>query len=311
MESVTVIIWVILSVIVLIHASLCDIRSREVPDWHWAVLGGSGAILCAVSSAGYQGTGAVVFVFAGAVMLLTYMLTDLSITVQAVLVVASSALYIVPCALCPEDEYALGGLASIVVFFLVYGMYEIGLLCGGADAKFLMALALSFPVYPDTPWTPVLWHIGFPESLVFSVPVSVLVVGLALSLLSVFPVLAMNIRRGDAGRRMLTTYVMPVSEARASYVWPVEHLVDGRLVPCRPCEDRLEALGQMERAGIQHVRVTPMIPFVLSLTVAFIIVVSLGSPLALLIGARSGSCDRSGSICPHPAPRCPRGIPGG
>ncbi len=311
MESVTVIIWVILSVIVLIHASLCDIRSREVPDWHWAVLGGSGAILCAVSSAGSQGTEVVAFVLAGAVMLLIYMLTDMPKSVQTMLVVASLAIYIAPCTLYPGDEYALGGMASMVAFFLVYGMYEVGLLRGGADAKCLMALALSFPVYPDTPWTPVLWHIGFPESLVFSVPVSVLVVGLALSLLSVFPLLAMNIRRGDAGRRMLTTYVMPVSEARASHVWPVEHLVDGRLVPCRPCEDRLEALGQMEGAGIKHVRVTPMIPFVLPLAVAFIIVVSLGSPLALLIGARSESYGRNGSICLHPAPRCPRGIPGG
>ena len=168
---------------------------------------------------------------------------------------------------------------------MFYGMYLVGLLQGGADAKCLMTLALAFPVYPETPWTPAIWDVAYPESLIFSPAISTLVVGLVLSMACAIWVLSVNVRRRCFGRRMLTTYSMPVQEARDAHVWPAERLGEKGTVQCCRCLDKGDVLDALEAAGVADVRVTPMIPFILPLAVAFAVTTVLGSPLALMIGA--------------------------
>ena len=285
MEAVLTLMWVLVPAFVLVHGAVCDVRTREVPDWHWAVIGVLGSVLCSLSCLDEAGVCAAVCLVVGAVLLTTYMLTNPPALVRASMVIAALVFYAVPLTVEPGDPFATAGLASAVAFFLFYGMYLVGLLQGGADAKCLMTLALAFPVYPETPWTPAIWDVAYPESLIFSPAVSTLVVGLVLSMACAIWVLSVNVRRRCFGRRMLTTYSMPVQEARDAHVWPAERLGEKGTVQCCRCLDKGDVLDALEAAGVADVRVTPMIPFILPLAAAFAVTAILGSPLALLIGA--------------------------
>ena len=272
-------LWVAVPAVVLAHAAVCDMRTREVPDWHWAAIGLIGPVLCLLSVQGLS-----VCVPLGSAMLTACMLSERLDGSRAVPVIAASlALMSVPVLTEDSGWTRYAGLSALAMYLLFYAMYVTGLLRGGADAKCLMSLALSFPVYPVTGCTPLLWHIDPPEALVLNPSLSVFTIGLALSLAGVLWVFAVNVRRGDIGPRMLTTYLMPVSDVWGSHVWPAERLCDGALVPCHGFDDAEGILRELESEGVRDVRVTPMVPFILPLAVAFVVVAVLGSLLCALI----------------------------
>lgn len=300
MEGIPTLIWILLPAVVLAHAALSDIRSREVSDAHWALLGAAGAVCCAWVSAEGAGLPQTVCVMSGSLILLAYMLTDFPRVAQCAMLLSAAVLYTFPVASDPGSGYAWAGAASAVMFFLFYGMYKVGLLQGGADTKCLMAVALAFQVYPMSEHLPVLWEVPYPASLIVNPSFSVMTVAMVLSLAGALYVLVRNLVDGDVGPRMLTTYRMQVAEARDAFVWPAERMSDGVLVPCRGYSEKSEILDGLEDAGVGEVRVTPMLPFVLPLAASFAVVTVFGSPLAALIGARCPPCVRSSSICPRP-----------
>lgn len=276
-------LWTTVVAAALAHAALCDVRSRTVPDWHWAVIGSFGSAMFALSCYEQAGLPVAGCILMGSMLLLSNMLAEMPAWLHAVTLLASVVLFVIPLSEDPGSWYAEAGLSSAVMFAAFHGMYVIGLIRGGADAKCLMSLALSFPVYPVTGCTPLLWHIDPPEALVLNPSLSVFTIGLALSLAGVLWVFAVNVRRGDIGPRMLTTYLMPVSDVWGSHVWPAERLCDGALVPCHGFDDAEGILRELESEGVRDVRVTPMVPFILPLAVAFVVVAVLGSPLCALI----------------------------
>ena len=272
-------LWVAVPVVVLAHAAACDLRIREVPDWHWAVIGVIGPVLCLLSVQGLS-----VCVLLGSVMLAACMLSERLDGFRAVLVIAAAVVLMSVPALTEDSGWVrYAGLSALAMYLLFYAMYLTGLLRGGADAKCLMSLALAFPVYPVSDPLPLLWVVDQPESLVAPLSMSVMVVSLALSLSSVFYVLCVNLRQGYRGRRMLTAFPMDVGRARTAFVWPVERVADGEKVTSRDYDSRERILDEMEAAGIERVMVTPMIPFVLPVAVSFAVVVVLGSPMAPLL----------------------------
>ena len=272
-------LWMAVPAVVLAHAAVCDLRTREVPDWHWAAIGLIGPILCLLSVQGLS-----VCVLLGSVMLTVCMLSERLDGFRAVpVIVASAVLMSVPVFTEDSGWTRYAGLSALAMYLLFYAMYVTGLLRGGADAKCLMSLALAFPVYPVSDPLPLLWVMGQPEFLVANLSMSVLVVSLALSLSSVFYVLCVNLRQGYRGRRMLTAFPMDVGRARAEFVWPVERMADGEKVPCRDYDSREKILDELESVGVARVMVTPMIPFVVPATVSFAVVVLLGSPMAPLL----------------------------
>ena len=269
-------LWMAVPAVVLAHAAVCDLRTREVPDWHWAAIGLIGPILCLLSVQGLS-----VCVLLVSVMLTVCMLSERLDGFRAVpVIVASAVLMSVPVFTEDSGWTRYAGLSVLAMYLLFYAMYVTGLLRGGADAKCLMSLALAFPVYPVSDPLPLLWVMDQPESLVANLSMSVLVVSLALSLSSVFYVLCVNLRQGYRGRRMLTAFPMDVGRARTAFVWPVERVADGEKVPCRDYDSREKILDELEAAGIERVMVTPMIPFVVPVAVSFAVVVVLGSSMA-------------------------------
>ena len=272
-------LWVAVPAVVLVHAAVCDMRTREVPDWHWAAIGLIGPILCLLSVQGLS-----VCAPLGSAMLTVCMLSERLDGFRAVPVIAASAALMSVPVLTEDSGWArYAGLSALAMYLLFYAMYATGLLRGGADAKCLMSLALAFPVYPVSDPLPILWAVDQPESLVVNPSMSVTVVSLALSLSSVLYVLGVNIREGYRGRRMLTAFPIDVGRARAAFVWPVERMVDGVTVPCREYDSKERILDELESAGVARVMVTPMIPFVVPAAVSFAVVVLLGSPMAPLL----------------------------
>lgn len=257
-------VWVAVAAVVLLHAAICDVRTREVPDWHWWALGILGPVLCAAASWDDGEFPSVVLRLVGSMVLAVCMLWGKADGLwAAVMAVPAAVLMIVPAVVC-GDAVSWSGVSSLAMFLVFYGMYLAGLLKGGADAKCLMALALAFPVYPEASWIPLVWDMPHHASLVVNPSFSVMVLALAISLLGCLPVACRNIRSGDVDRRLLTSYRTDEEEAENAFVWRLD--------------DEPDFEGK--------VRVTPMVPFVLPLAVSFLIVAVLGTPLALLFSAR-------------------------
>lgn len=282
MEALLTALWIAVPALVLLSAAASDVRTREVPDVHWAVMGIAGTVLCAMACAGSAGAAPVLCHTAMSLLLLAYMLSERLSGLRALPVIVPAAVLAVIPAAVTDSGFSYASLASFVMFLLFAGMYRAGLLRGGADAKCLMTVALAFPVIPEVGPVPVLWDVPYPESLVLNPSVSVLVVSLALSLLACVPVAVRNIRDGRVGIRMFSSYGMGVEEARGKFVWPVERESGGRKVRCGTCYDKEEALDGLARLGEERVDVTPMVPFVLPALAAFLVVTILGSPLAFL-----------------------------
>ena len=96
MEGIPTLIWVLLPAVVLAHAALSDIRSREVSDAHWALLGAAGAVCCAWVSAEGAGLPQTVCVMSGSLILLAYMLTDFPRVAQCAMLLSAAVLYTFP-----------------------------------------------------------------------------------------------------------------------------------------------------------------------------------------------------------------------
>lgn len=301
--------WIMIPMLVAMHASLCDIRSREVSDIHWLVMGSVGIVLRSVVSADSAVTGATSV--AGSLILLVCMLSERIVGWRAAVAAAVGVtISVVPAVADPGDVFATSVAVSAAMFLLLHGMYLVGLIPGGADAKFLMTVALVFPVYPVVGGIPMMWVPEPPISYLVNPAVSVLVLGLVLSILSCPAILIRNLRRGDTAGRVLTTYRMSVEEARGAFVWPVEEIRDGALVPCHSYDRREKVLDALSEAGVAEVRVTPMVPFILPLTVALMLVTVLGSPLPTVIGGRCRWGGRRMRICRSSVRRCRRGTRG-
>lgn len=283
MGGILAILWIAVPVLVMASAAAADIRTREVPDAHWAVMGVAGSVICASACIGDAGPVPSVCHLAASLFLLVYMLSErLSGWAAVPVLVPAVVLALVP-AVSLDSEYSIASLASLVMFMLFAGMYRAGILRGGADAKCLMTVALVFPVAPEAEAFPLLWSAPYPESLVLNPSASVFIVALVLSLLSCLCVAARNLRDGRVCRRMLTSYETDLDDARAAFVWPVECADRGRRVPCGTCYEKDAVLDGLESIGESRVAVTPMLPFVLPVAVSLLVIAVLGSPLVPLL----------------------------
>jgi len=162
-----------------------------------------------------------------------------------------------------------------VMFFSFYGMYCTGILRGGADAKALMSITLVFPFFPETAAiAPV-----FPAGYVFCPSFCVLVMALLLVLVSAIPVVLRNLKNGNG---LTVSTIVDLQDARDSFVWPIEDVKDGRIIGIAPSDDPA-IYERLRNAGFDKVKVTWKIPFLIPILAAFVITMTVGSPLFLLI----------------------------
>lgn len=196
------------------------------------------------------------------------------------------------------DEAATGTFYRLLtmpgMIVVAHGLYEFGLLRGGADAKALMALALLFPgIYPSVAGLPIVSAPPAAEpilAVLFPFAFVVLVNAVLLALIVPVLLLARNaMRRTLRFPRALVGYPVPIA-AVPRHVWLMDRVEDGRTVfrimPPRT-DDREEQLRLLRARGVDRVWVTPQIPFLLAMLGGYALAISLGN--VLLFALRAGT----------------------
>ena len=173
-------------------------------------------------------------------------------------------------------------IAVTVSILLSRGLFEIGVLYGGADAKALMVAGLLIPVDATVLWAP-----GGAAGLLAYYPFSLtILIDAALFAVAVPIAIAVrNLARHDfVFPRGFTGYTIPVAELPERFVWIKDPTFNGY-----PTEDESEpetteedrALRQRQadeltKQGVSRVWVTPQLPFVVWILA--------GAVAALLVG---------------------------
>ncbi len=177
------------------------------------------------------------------------------------------------------------GLAAVPVMILVYqGLYQVGLLRGGADTKALIALTLLAPLYPDVAPFPLLqpppavttaMEAFFPFSLVVLVDAAILVLVVPLAYLAV------NVARREFEWPVgLIGTKVPI-DAVPPHAWVMERVGPkgeryAVLFPSRKA-DESELIAKLRAVGATRVWVERKIPFILLLFVGYLLAFIVGN----------------------------------
>ena len=270
-----------ITVAVMLSASYFDWRYREVPDVHWWVLGLSGIVLTAVSLTDGMRLEWTMMLL-GSVMILFFILFDIEVsrTVSVLYVIAMAVLFIYPAVTAFDDQTVRCLLAIPVCFVIFYLMFMLGVLRGGADAKCLMVMAMMFQTYPEIWGLPLIANPSLNIQCVLSFPIAVLFHAALFSFAWLFWTVIRKIYRKDDPVQMMTLscYRMSIDEARRSHVWPKQDAYNGMIVNVRGIPED-GALDRLEAVGAKDVWVTPIIPFMVPITVAVIFIIIVGSLL--------------------------------
>ena len=273
-----------ITMIVMLSASYFDWRFREVPDIHWWVLGISGIVLTAVSLYDSMDIG-IIMMLIGSVMILFYILFDIELAPVMALAycIIMAVMFIYPAVTAFDDPAVRRLLVIPICFILFYLMFMFGILRGGADAKCLMVLAMMFQTYPSVGGLPLIPIPSFDIQCVLSFPIAVLFHAALFSFAWLFWTVIRKIYRKTDPVEMYTLswYRMSIDEARRSHVWPKQDVVGGMIVNVRGIPDD-GALDRLEAVGAKDVWVTPIIPFMVPITVAILFVLTIGSLLNIL-----------------------------
>lgn len=272
-------------VTVLSSASISDWRTREVSDAHWIVLSVVGVAAFTAYSILENGfKWEYVALTAGSCLIVF----DLFANTNRFLIIiypAMAVLFAVPIYLLyiQGDPFTAAWTAIPTSYTIFLLMYIFGAIPGGADIKCLMSLAFLFPVYPTMFALPLIGMIGNPLAEIFTFAVSALFLGAILTMMVALPWIANNLIRGEQGRELILGRTMELAEARTSHVWPMHDLEDGRLVRVHYIDDPALIYDRLEAAGHERIWVTPMVPFVVPLSMAAVILAVIGNPLFLFI----------------------------
>ena len=258
-------------IIILISATVSDIRSREIYDAHWVLL----CIISVVLSIFVYDLGSALLFTLSVLFIVVYMFSPKVTGKASILILSLYAVSLIAAYIIPREPSFI---VILIMSFFVLAMYWTGTIRGGADAKALISMSLLFPVYPEAGC--LIWEPSYPAGYVFNPIFSTL---LFASIFSMFTLVYVHHKNREVGCKGYTSYPMSIDKARGSFVWPVEDFENGEVVRRRTYDDVGDVYDRMEAAGMDTVRVTPMIPFLLPVTVAFAMVMVLGSPLFLLL----------------------------
>ena len=110
-----------------------------------------------------------------------------------------------------------------VMIGLVYLLFQLRLIFGGADAKALMAIAILVPIEPAINQFPIWKGTLMPFSWAIFANSIIIFLFIPISLL-VFNLIKRNLRFPYS----LLGYKMSINNARDKFVWPLEQLIDGK-----------------------------------------------------------------------------------
>ena len=277
-------ILVAIVAIVLIYASVEDMNTRTVRNVHWAVIGG-------------LGTAVNLFVFAKDGVLFGLAVAAMSATIlygilnesecdgyeRIVIPAAVTVLAALSCVLAPSANAAYSALSIPVFTGIFILMYYTGLLRGGADAKCMVSLTVAFPAYPVLYSLPLIKITDNLYPIIFPFPLAVLFHALLITLSLSVPMFLINLGRGNTGKHMFTGYVTDIGTARNSHVWPMYDIRDGELTRISPADDSGDVYDRLEMHGEKEIWVTPMIPFIIPITVSYVLTAIFGNPVFLIL----------------------------
>jgi preflagellin peptidase FlaK len=273
----------VITMAVLVSASLSDWRKTEISDAHWIILGVIGLMMFVSYSVYLTGPRwEYACLTAGTALILLDIFWEKEF--NPILFYPLLALLFVVPLYGNMQEDVFRAWASVPLCYLIFlGMYFMGIVRGGADTKCLIVLSVMFPIYPRFFGAPL---IGIPDPVgqIFVFSVSVLFIAAMAAIPAVVYFAARNAREDGFSRRMFSGYRMPVSQAENAHVWPLDDIVDGEPIAIKiPKEDEIADIYlRLKEAGHETVWVTPMIPFVIMITAATAVVALIGNPLFLI-----------------------------
>ena len=167
-----------------------------------------------------------------------------------------------------------------IMIVLMYILFQLRLIFGGADAKALMAIAVLVPFQPEILQYP-LWKtvMPFPWTIFSNSIILFLLIPLSLFIFNL-------IKRHIEFPYSFLGYKMSVQKAKQKFVWPLEQIVDGkrRFLYMPKDFDVTEQLTEFEQQGIKTIWVTPKIPFMIPLLAGFVVSFFIGDILFHLMG---------------------------
>ena len=254
----------VVSLAILASAACSDIRTREVPDIHWASLGLIGSVLYALLCVSEEGM-RFDCLAVPACLLMEFVAVAFLEGKAAVSAGAAAAVLFFAVVVQGDSPYIVTqGLVSAAAVAAYAGLYYAGVLRGGADAKCLMLLSIALPYYPEIGPFPLMPP--DPRIEEFIPPsLSVLFVG---AVIAAAWALIWYAVRTDRGR-------MRLDEAAGSFVWICSG-EDSR------GEEKEAAAARLMSEGASDAKVVYQIPFIAPLAIASAAVVLLGSPLFIL-----------------------------
>ena len=282
-QSITVLV-VFLILATLLSASVFDWKYREIPDWHWAIMFVVGIILsiAKVIDSGLDPVGLLMPLCVALIAFDCLYDREPSIMMDMTIYIAIAILTIVPFVMIGGDV-GRTFISIPITYAAMNVLYYTGLVRGGADAKSIIAIASVFPTYPEILGMPIIDVPSGIESQVFTPAFAVLTMALVLSLLyGVFNFIRNLIAGNTVMPQMIIGTMMPIEKAKVSKVWSMEDIVDGESVITTSAIEDDEILKRLEDGGRTEIWVTAIIPFLIPITIAFIIMVTVGFPLFTL-----------------------------
>ena len=284
------------------YAAVSDYRDREVPDGLWQVLGVVGFL---VGFAAVVPNGAVpTFLWAVVGLLVIQHLfvwdvrlgawgdryADLLelgayVAVVALVAVAGARVGVGP------NAVPVAVIAVLVTVLFARGLFEAGILFGGADAKALMIVGLLVPVFA-TPVFPPPAQVA-PLTTILPFAVNVLMNTALFSIVVPLLIAVRNVRAKEFhGFSGFVGYTIPVDDLPRKYVWvrdPMFGEAREEEKSIETSEDdrrrRAEIAQDLRFRGVSRVWVTPQIPFLVVMAVGIVAALLVGNVLFDLIFA--------------------------
>jgi preflagellin peptidase FlaK len=260
----------IITVAVLLSAAVSDVRSREVKDVHWAVLGLSGALVYLLLCVEEDGPEWECFAVPIGLALEFVALAFLDGTPAEAAGTGAVILFLLAFFAGDNSALVTQGLVAMAAVVAYAGLYYAGILRGGADAKCLMSISLALPYYPELGPFPLI-SADVPAAEFFPLSVSVLIIGAIIAAVWALIWYSKNAKRGR----------MPLEKIQNSPVWLYEEANEGRVISRTLVEEgkEAEAIDRLRDAGATDAKVVYKIPFVAPLALATVIVLLVGCPL--------------------------------
>lgn len=273
-------------------AALLDLKTREVPDLLWVAMALLGAVAVGITVAPGGWLPFALWLVASAFVLEHLVPWDsffdgddranwveVGIYLAVLIAVGGAVLRF---GFGPSAVPASVVLVVVSVLF-ARGLFEAGILFGGADAKAVMVAGLMVPLFPDT-WVtlpsairPVTSILPFSVDLLLDAALVSVVVPIAIAILNVT-------RKEFSLRGGFTAYSIPVPDLPRRWVW----VRDPRFPVDREAEEAIETseedqrwrariADELTRRGVARVRVGPQLPFVVFLFVGALLAVAFGN----------------------------------